>query len=50
MAENEQNNEAIFMAWLSTKVSPAQLSELYIAFQEIEQQAKKAKKYKTVSL
>lgn len=43
MAESKQNNEAVFMAWLSTKVSPAQLSELYMAFQEIEQQAKKAK-------
>lgn len=46
MAEIKQNNEAIFMAWLSTKVSPTQLSELYIAFQEIEQQAKKAKNIK----
>lgn len=31
MAESKKNNEAEFMAWLSTKVSPAQLSELYMA-------------------
>ena len=43
MAESKKNNEAEFMAWLSTKVSPAQLSELYMAFQEIEIQAKKSR-------
>lgn len=41
MAESKKNNEAEFMAWLSTRVSPAQLLELYMAFQEIEIQAKK---------
>ena len=43
MLEGKQNNEAQFMAWLSKQVSPAQLSELYMVFQEIEQQAKKEK-------
>lgn len=43
MTESKQNNEALFMTWLSKKVSPAQLSELYMAFHEIEQQAKKAR-------
>lgn len=43
MAESKQNNEVVFMAWLSKKVSSTQLSELYMAFQEIEQQAKKVK-------
>lgn len=43
MADGKHNSEAAFMSWLSRKVSPAQLSELYMAFQEIEQQAKKAK-------
>lgn len=43
MADGKHNGEAAFMSWLSNKVSPAQLSELYMVFQEIEQQAKKAK-------
>lgn len=43
MADGKQNDEAAFMSWLSKKVSPAQLSELYMVFQEIEQQAKKEK-------
>lgn len=43
MADGKHNGEAAFMSWLSKKVSPAQLSELYLVFQEIEQQAKKAK-------
>ena len=43
MAEGKHNGEADFMSWLSKKVSPAQLSELYMVFREIEQQAKKAK-------
>ena len=43
MADGKHNGEAAFMSWLSKKVSPAQLSELYMVFQEIEQQAKKAK-------
>ena len=43
MADGKHNGEAAFMTWLSKKVSPAQLSELYMVFQEIEQQAKKAK-------
>lgn len=43
MADGKHNGEAAFMSWLSKKVSPAQLSELYMVLQEIEQQAKKAK-------
>lgn len=43
MADDKYNGEATFMSWLAKKVSPAQLSELYMAFQEIEQQAIKAK-------
>lgn len=43
MLERKKNNEAEFMAWLSKKVSAAQLSELYMAFQVIEQQAKIAR-------
>ena len=43
MADGKHNGEAAFMSWLSKKVSPAQLSELYMVFQDIEQQAKKAK-------
>lgn len=43
MADGKHNGEAAFMSWLSNKVSPAQLSELYMVFQEIEQQAKRAK-------
>ena len=43
MADGKHNGEAAFMSWLSKKVSPAQLSELYMVFQEIELQAKKAK-------
>lgn len=43
MADGKHNGEAAFMSWLSKKVSPTQLSELYMVFQEIEQQAKKAK-------
>lgn len=39
----KNNNEDIFIDWLSKKVSPAQLSELYIALQEIEKQAKKSR-------
>ncbi|MBS5594069.1 MAG: hypothetical protein KHX08_01365 [Clostridiales bacterium] len=40
---NKKNNETLFIDWLSKKVSPAQLSELYIALQEIEKQAKKSR-------
>lgn len=43
MTESKQDNETSFMTWLSKKVSPAQLSELYMAFHEIEQQAKNAR-------
>ena len=43
MADDKHNGEAAFMSWLSRKISPAQLSELYMVFQEIEQQAKKAR-------
>lgn len=43
MADDKHNGEAAFISWLSKKVSPAQLSELYMVFREIEQQAKKAK-------
>lgn len=39
----KKNNEDLFIDWLSQKVSPAQLSELYIALQEIEKQAKKSR-------
>ena len=37
------DNETMFLSWLSSNVSPALLSELYLAFSEIEQQAKKSK-------
>ena len=47
MASTKKDNEAVFMAWLAQNVSGAQLSELYLAFQEIEQQAKKVKTIKT---
>lgn len=47
MASTKLNNEAVFMAWLAQNVSGAQLSELYLAFQEIEQQAKKVKTVRT---
>ena len=43
MADIKQNNEAAFMSWLSENVSAAQLSELYMALVEIEQQAKKTR-------
>lgn len=43
MADTKQNNEAAFMSWLSKNVSAAQLSELYMALIEIEQQAKKVR-------
>lgn len=43
MADTKQNNEVAFMSWLNKTVSAAQLSELYMALIEIEQQAKKAK-------
>ncbi len=43
MADDKHNGEAAFMSWFSKRVSPAQLSELYMVFQEIEQQMKKAR-------
>lgn len=43
MADSKERNENAFMLWLSDKVSPAQLSELYLAYNEIEEQAKKAR-------
>lgn len=43
MADGRYNGEEAFISWLSKRVSPAQLSELYMTFREIEQQAKKAK-------
>ena len=43
MADGRYNGEEAFMSWLSKRVSPVQLSELYMALREIEQQAKKAK-------
>ena len=39
--ENGQDNKTLFIDWLSKKVSSTQLSELYMAFREIEQEAKK---------
>ena len=47
MAGIKVDNEAVFMAWLAENVSGEQLSELYLAFQEIEQQAKKVKTVRT---
>ena len=47
MANTKMNNEAVFMEWLTQNVSGPQLSELYLAFQEIEKQAKKVKAVKT---
>lgn len=44
---DKKNNETLFVDWLSKKVSPAQLSELYIALQEIEKQANKSRIIKT---
>lgn len=43
MINKKQSCEADFMAWLSTKVSPAQLSELYWCYTEIESVCQKAK-------
>ena len=44
MADTKQNNEAAFTSWLSENVSASQqLSELYMALVEIEQQAKKVR-------
>ena len=43
MADGRYNGEEAFISWLSKRVSPTQLSELYMTFREIEQQAKKAK-------
>ena len=43
MADGRYNGEEAFISWLSKRVSSAQLSELYMTFREIEQQAKKAK-------
>lgn len=43
MADSTERDENAFMLWLSEIVSPAQLSELYLAFSEIEQQAKKSR-------
>ena len=40
MLESKKNNEAEFMIWLSKKVSSNKLSELYMTFQLIEQQAR----------
>ena len=42
MAEDKRSNEVEFMEWLSNKVSPAQLSELFLASKEVERQASKA--------
>ena len=43
----KSSKENEFITWLAGKVSGAQLSELYIALQEIEQQAKKDKIVRT---
>ena len=43
MADLKKDQEAVFVAWLSEKLSAAQLSEIYMALHEIEQQAIKAK-------
>ena len=40
MAASATDNENKFLTWLSGKVSPAQLSELYIAYQMVENQAR----------
>ena len=47
MASAKIDNEAVFMAWLAQNASGVQLSELYLAFKEIEQQAKKVKIIRT---
>lgn len=47
MASAKIDNEAVFMAWLAQNASGIQLSELYLAFKEIEQQAKKVKIIRT---
>ena len=43
MANKQTENEATFLSWLSSRVSPSQMSELSLAFNEIEKQAKKTK-------
>lgn len=43
MIDKKQSCEADFMSWLSTKVSPAQLSELYWCYTEIESACTKAR-------
>ena len=47
MAIGETDMKAVFMTWLSQNVSDAQLSELNMAFQEIEQHVKKEKTVRT---
>lgn len=43
MIEGKRTNEEQFIAWLATKVSPAQLSELYLCYPEIEEYCLKFK-------
>ena len=47
MVRPKKDNEPVFMAWLAQNVSGAQLSELYLALQEIEQQVEKVKTIRT---
>lgn len=43
MTNKQTENEATFLSWLSSQVSPSQMSELFSAYNEIEKQAKKTK-------
>lgn len=43
MTGNIQNHEEAFLSWLSQKVTPSQLSELYLSLREIEQHSIKSK-------
>ena len=43
MTDNQQNFESRYMSWLAEKVSPAQLSELYVTYKSIETECKKAR-------
>ncbi|MBR2668917.1 MAG: hypothetical protein IKE36_03865 [Solobacterium sp.] len=41
MSSISNDNETIFKSWLSSNAPPIQLPELYLAYKEIESQAKK---------
>jgi len=47
MTDGKYNSETLFMNWLAEQVSPAQLSELYMLFKDIEDECKKKHVIKT---